>query len=237
MNQTYPHVAVTVIFRDSGDNTEVILGKYKDHIRVIKQDGENPANARNAGIEHCTGKYVAFCDADDLFDVEKTEKQVKFIKEHDVDLVYSDFYLLDHKGDLIDKIRTPEWDFKTWLRSGYIAFSTVMVKRDVLVKAKCFDERWSSSEDFDLLIRLSQHAEFKRIPEYLASRRIHKGNLSRSVFETLLSRSKIYLSHGYPSLAISSFIRGIVFSHLRYVFLDHPRLYTRARKLLKVRRD
>jgi len=236
INQTYTNVEIIIVYKKSSDNTEALLDHYKDRVKIIEQMGKSPANARNLGIAQCKGKYVAFCDADDVFHVEKTEKQVAFAKEHEVDLVYSDFYLIDRNGDVIDKVKTPDWDFETWLRSGYIAFSTVMIKRELLVKAHCFDERWSSIEDFDLLIRLSQCADFKRMPEYLTCRRIHKGNLSRSG-KTLLSRSSVYYSHGFTSLAISSFMKGVVSSKLVHFLMDHPSLYARVRRLLRNRRE
>lgn len=231
VGQTYSNVEILVIYKKSSDNTETLLNEYKGRVTIIEQTGKSPANARNLGIARCKGDYVAFCDADDLFDYEKTEKQVAFVKEHDVDLVYSDFYVINSRGHVIDKIKTRDWDFKRWLRSGYIAFSTVLIRKELLIKANCFDEKWSSNEDLDLLIRLSRRAEFKRIPEYLACRRLHSGGLSRSVRKTLLSRSQVYSSHGYVALAVVSYLVGMVYSSLFYFLVDHPFLYHRVKKL------
>jgi len=51
----------------STDGTLDVLAGYADRIRLIQQPNAGPGAARNRGVEHATGKYVAFLDSDDLW--------------------------------------------------------------------------------------------------------------------------------------------------------------------------
>lgn len=62
---------VELIFVDDGssDNSEEIIHKYCDkrvNYLVLRQSNQRQAAARNNGIKHANGKYLYFCDADDV---------------------------------------------------------------------------------------------------------------------------------------------------------------------------
>jgi glycosyltransferase involved in cell wall biosynthesis len=232
ISQTHSNVEIIVVYKKSTDNTEVLLNRYKDRVRIIEQKGKSPANARNLGITQCKGEYVAFCDADDVFRVDKIERQVKCLKSfRDVGAVYSDFFLINSEDRVIDRVITPDWNFHRWLTSRYIAFSTLMVRKDLLFQVNLFDEKLASNEDSDLLMKLAHIAQFRRLPACLSCRRIHKHNLGKSLFKTLLSSSRVSLRYGYTSLAIYSFFRGLIFSLIFYFLVGHPKLYSLAKRV------
>jgi glycosyltransferase involved in cell wall biosynthesis len=232
ISQTYSNVEIIVVYKKSTDNTELLLDKYKDRVKVIEQKGKSPANARNLGIAQCQGEYVAFCDADDVFMADKIEQQVKCLKSfRDVGGVYSDYILINSDDRMIERVVTPDWNFRSWLIRWYMAFSTLMVRKNLLCQVKLFDEKLASNEDFDLVIKLAGIAKFRRLPAYLSCRRIHKHNLSKSVFKTSLTTSRIYLRYGYTSLAVFSLLRGLITSPIILFAFEYPTLYRLARKL------
>ena len=60
------------------------LAKQDHRIRVIaKPSNEGAALARNTGIDHSRGRYIAFLDADDVWMPDKLEKELAFLKEKD----------------------------------------------------------------------------------------------------------------------------------------------------------
>ena len=69
----------------STDDTSRVVASFLDdsriHYHCLPQNG-GPAAARNWGLMHATGEYVAFLDSDDLWVPEKLEKQIAFMKRH-----------------------------------------------------------------------------------------------------------------------------------------------------------
>ena len=54
---------------DDGSHEDVVCewvkNLNKENIHAIRQENMGPGGARNTGIDHCTGKYLTFIDADD----------------------------------------------------------------------------------------------------------------------------------------------------------------------------
>ena len=65
--QVPPADEVIVIDDGSTDNTAEVLAGYGDRITVLRQKNAGAAAARNTGIRHATGEWVAFLDSDDLW--------------------------------------------------------------------------------------------------------------------------------------------------------------------------
>lgn len=234
VNQTYKKIEILIVYRHSKDNTKSIIESYQKrypNLRVIEQKNNlGPANARNIGILASKGKYISFCDSDDIFTKNKLEKQVEYLEYfEDVGVVYSDYILIDKNGKHIRKVNVPDWDFNKWLVSPYIAFSSVVIRRDLLFEVGLFDDELCSNEDFDLLLRLSKVTTFKKVPGYLVYRRIHESNLSRSILKTEFERYKVYKKHGYSLLGFKKLVMGVLLNPMTHFLLSHPRTYNFVR--------
>lgn len=61
------------------------------HVVLMEQNRLGSAGARNLGIEHARGRYVAFLDSDDLWRERKLERQIGFMERVGVPFTYGDY--------------------------------------------------------------------------------------------------------------------------------------------------
>jgi glycosyltransferase involved in cell wall biosynthesis len=64
--QTYRDLELIVVDDGSTDATAAIVSAYGGDVRLVRQDHQGIAEARNRGIAEARGELIAFCDADDL---------------------------------------------------------------------------------------------------------------------------------------------------------------------------
>lgn len=83
--QTYTKLQVLVANDASTDNTLEELKKYDDpRLEIINlPQNVHVAAARNAGLKHAKGDYIAFLDSDDLWVNTKLEQQLAFLEHND----------------------------------------------------------------------------------------------------------------------------------------------------------
>ncbi|PSO87885.1 MAG: hypothetical protein BRC41_03995 [Cyanobacteria bacterium QH_9_48_43] len=81
--QTYQSWELIIVNDGSQDNTKQIIESFQDS-RIICIDQENAGrpNARNTALKHVRGEYVTFLDADDFYESNNLELQVKFLQEN-----------------------------------------------------------------------------------------------------------------------------------------------------------
>lgn len=191
LKQTYQDFEVIVVDDGSTDNTKNVLTPYSDRITYIYQANAGPAAARNVGIINSKGKYIAFLDADDVWNEKKLQIQVDcFKKDPRIDLVCSDSERFSDGGVLsgtkLGKIRVPkELTFEKLLYQNYIQTLTVMVRRECLEKVGCFDESKDLSyvEDYDLWLRVARSYKIEYLDQPLARYRFQPQNRSSNVIK------------------------------------------------------
>ena len=140
-NQTYKNWEAIFVDDCSQDESISIIKKFqKDDERiklfVMKENKKNPAYPRNYGIKKAKGKYLCFIDADDLWDKDKLEKQVKFMKEKDVGFSYTSYEFADSNGIATGKkvIAKEKLSYKACLKNNIISTITVMFNLEKIDK-------------------------------------------------------------------------------------------------------
>ena len=97
LNQTYDNIEIIVV-DDNGQNTpaqisnESFLKNKENIIYYPLKENSGAQVARNTGIFVSRGKYIAFLDDDDIWDKEKIRKQVNYLENNNLDLVFCNGY-------------------------------------------------------------------------------------------------------------------------------------------------
>lgn len=118
----------------SPDETAAVVMGYSDsdcRVKLIRQENNGPAMARQAAIEAATGRYIAFLDSDDCWLPEKLSMQLAFMRETGAAISYTGFRRMTHDGGKLGRlIQIPDRiDYQGLLCNTAIATSTVIVDR------------------------------------------------------------------------------------------------------------
>ena len=86
----------------SGEAAERYASSH-DNITVIHSENKGPSAARNTGLLKASGRYVFFCDADDLVVPDRFTEMIKAARTEECDVILWDADLIDSNGDISEE--------------------------------------------------------------------------------------------------------------------------------------
>lgn len=185
LKQSYQNFELIVVDDGSVDDTEQRMAAYGGNakIKYIKQENQGQPKAKNRGLKETTGAYVAFCDADDLWEPSKLELQMAcFDHDPDIGVVYSEVSYIDGDGAPIKKdqpyVRYSGFVTEQLILKNFIPFGTALVKKKCFETHGCFDEKLPMGIDWDLWLRFSLAYKFYYLNEATYIYRIWPGQMS-----------------------------------------------------------
>ena len=125
--QSYQNFEIIIIDDGSTDGTsEYIINIFHDSRIIIKSiKNSGVAEARNTGMKLASGNFIAFLDSDDIWEKNKLERQISFMKERDISFSFTAYQIIDQKENIIGKREaTDVLNFNQLLNSCDIGLST-----------------------------------------------------------------------------------------------------------------
>ena len=194
LSQTYSDIELIAVDDASTDRTGEIIKTFGSRVNYMHHDANmGPSAARNTGIKHARGEYIAFLDADDAWMPDKIEKQIRLFENNSgIGLVYSDGYNISASGleaGRFFEIAKPHrgFAFNKLILDNFIPTSTVVIRRRIINEAGYFDGRFSVSQDFELYLRISERYEIDFVNEPLAKHMINPEGISSKHRNVLLN--------------------------------------------------
>jgi glycosyltransferase involved in cell wall biosynthesis len=241
--QTLQPSEVIVVDDASTDDTREIVTAWQSRsavpVRLIRLEANSggPARPLNRGIAAATGRYVAVLDQDDVFLPIKLAEQARALDEHpDCGLVFAlcaehdrPDALWQHEAVLAALGASPPPPAgaarvlagrlvlaELLLRGNFVTgYPGFMFRRQALA-AGGLDESLRIASDYDFLCRLSARQDVVFIPAVHYLRRVHQGNLCRSVgaMRREVSRVRARFLASEPRLRADPRLRSLTYERL-----------------------
>lgn len=196
--QSDDDLELIIINDGSSDDTEEHILRYKDpRIVYLKKENGGQASARNRGLHHARGNYIAYCDHDDIYHKDHVKTLADFLDGNQaVDVVYSNanfmvFGQFDRVTDFSNPRKAPENDLY------FVPMpSTVMHRKTAIEKVGLWDDHEiirMGGEDWDLWLRFKDKLEIAHLSKVLTDYCLHGRNMNTGK----IRRKEIILTRAY----------------------------------------
>ncbi len=189
--QTWTDLEIVLVNDGSTDDSDAVIRTFlpDPRIRYIVQENSGQAHAKNRGIAEARGRFVAFLDADDIWEADKLEKQLPLFADREVGVVYSRASYIDQQSRKV--AFQPEapylqpksgWITADLILDNFIPFASSVVRQECFEQVGVFDTTLQMGIDWDLWLRIAARYKFDFVDEPLFRYRIgHPGQMSKKV--------------------------------------------------------
>ena len=203
LNQTYKNLEVIVINDGSCDNGETnrIAMSYGERIKYFSKINGGVASALNLGIEKMDGDYFSWLSHDDIYEIDKVEKEMDAIlcSQSELTIVYGNYCVEDvdrqthtviRQEQLYDIVKLECSVFPVLV--GAVAGGTVLFNKKHFDRIGYFKEELQTVQDYDFWFKLFKDQKIIFVDSELMTVRWHKKQGSRLIHEYTDERDELY---------------------------------------------
>jgi len=187
--QSFKDFEIILVDDASTDDLASILGTFTDPRLTAVHLGKNVgvAEARNQGVRRSAGKYIAFCDADDICLPIRFEMQIAFMEQNpQIGVCGTAFTCFDTLER--ETVRNPCTDpeIRSLLMIGNCFGMSTIMGHAAIFQEHAFNQALRAAEDYDLWTRLAAAGvALANLPESLLRYRLHSQQASQGKSEML----------------------------------------------------
>ena len=198
LNQTYKNTEIIIVDDNSTDRTGSKVKEISDsrvaYIKLARNSGA--CAARNAGILHAQGEYIAFQDSDDIWYPEKIEKQLEFLALHDADVSFCRFRRINAAGEEIalfphEETKQGFLTYKDLLFENLASTQCIIAKKSVL-RREMFNVQYLRFQDWELILRLSRKYKVIYQKEVLVDVLVQKKSISGNPHNAVVAQRMLF---------------------------------------------
>ncbi len=166
LGQLYPNLEVLVVMDGPNSVTTAALATVDDtRLRALTlPHNQGPSAARNYGVQHARGEWIAFLDDDDVWRPDKLARQMKLAQRsaHALPVILSGYITRTPHGDRLSPPRAKEaherlGDYMFDRRqSGGAVFGILVLAPRQLALDIPWPEHLRNNEDWDWLLRVEE---------------------------------------------------------------------------------
>ena len=187
LSQSFENYELLIVDDCSTDHSFELMEQASlndPRIKVLSTSKNSGAGvARNLGITHATGRFIAFLDADDFWHSDKLAKQIVIFDMQNVPLVCSG-YKISRQGYEVIKTKIPKEkiSYADLLKSNCIGCLTTIY--DTQLTGKVYFPTLRKRQDYALWLHiLKEHGHAFCVNEALATYNISNASLSSNKLE------------------------------------------------------
>lgn len=216
LSQTYSNWELIIVDDCSTDNTDSVVAEFTDKRIIYLKNEENSgaAKSRNRAIREAKGKWIAFLDSDDLWESEKLEKQIRFMRENNYYFSYTEYEEIDENSNLLGRhISGPGKISKRGMYNYcWVGCLTVMYDASAVGLIQVADIK--KNNDYAMWLKICKKADCYLLNETLGKYRRRSGSISNHNYRTLINwHYKLFRIAENKSLIVAIMLttRNIIF--------------------------
>lgn len=196
LDQTYKNFEIIVVNDGSTDNSINVVQSFNDsRIKIVNQINQGVSATRNNGIANSNFEWIAFLDADDLWEPNHLQEIRNMMQKFPNKKVYVtsfEFSSKKEKGttDKTNKVYLVDNYFRQAKKKHILWTSIVVVKKETILKVGGFDIRMSNGEDLDCWARLAKSNDIVKSDNVTAIYRLDAEN--RTTVPRSVESSNLY---------------------------------------------
>lgn len=204
--QTWPALEIIVVDDGSADDTAARVAQFGDRVQYVKKTNGGKPSAVNLALSMAQGEWIWIFDDDDVALPDAIESRIGVAHQYpEAGFVYAPHYMGSSSADgriQLGRLYTPpqyspDRFFLEIMKGCFLSLSSALVRTNLMRRLGGLNPTLLSSEDYDLLIRLSNvsKAAYCKSPSFIV--RQHDGERgSRSIRYSAAQRAEVFRKYG-----------------------------------------